>query len=613
MIVRLLNPDNYRLTFYALPILATGIAIAALGIYVLLRERGSRVGITFWLFTLCISLWLLATGAASASINESLSAWLIRAIQFGVVCIPTAAVTLAVSVVQRQSQYRILVRAFLALSLLFCVGIALTDLFYKGMYLYPWGYYPRYGILGAIFLFFFGFAAVLNLYIFWQEYRQSTMERHRKRLKGLLWAFSVGYLGAVDFIDTFGKPLYPFGYIPVFCFIGIASWVIVRYRLVDLTPELATGQILETMHGAVIVVDLEGRIRVVNHTAENMLGKRKTALLGNRLSSVLALPGAYSDPERIREGRIRNLELVMTRREDREIVVSLSASFVEEKKNDPLGIVYVLQDITERKRDEEKLRKYSEELMEINEELKNFTYIVSHDLRAPLVSIRGFSLELAGSLKDLNGLLQKHLSGLDPVERKQIDAIIQVDVPEAVNFIGSSVSRMDRLIKAILELSHLGRREFKPEPLDMHATVSAILDSLNHQITERRVEVAIGSLPSVTADRLAMEQVLGNLIDNALKYLDPARPGRLEIAAEPREDDIVIHIRDNGRGIAQEDIPKVFEIFKRAGTQDVPGDGMGLAYVKTLVKRHGGRIWCESELGKGSTFGFTIPKALRLS
>jgi signal transduction histidine kinase len=243
----------------------------------------------------------------------------------------------------------------------------------------------------------------------------------------------------------------------------------------------------------------------------------------------------------------------------------------------------------------------------------SFAYIISHDLRAPLVSIKGFSAELSALMKDLNTPLQKHLPGLDPADREEIESLMREDVPAAVNFISSSVTRMDRLIDSILNFSRLGRRVLKPEPLDMHGAVSAILDSLTHQITERRVEVEIDALPSVTADRLAMEQVLGNLIDNALKYLDPARPGRLKIAAEPREGDMVIHVRDNGRGIAQEDLPKVFEIFKRVGKQDVPGEGMGLAYVKALVKRHGGHIWCESELGKGTTFSFTIPEMARQS
>jgi signal transduction histidine kinase len=92
-----------------------------------------------------------------------------------------------------------------------------------------------------------------------------------------------------------------------------------------------------------------------------------------------------------------------------------------------------------------------------------------------------------------------------------------------------------------------------------------------------------------------------------LKYLDPARAGKIAILAEQNGEEVVFHVSDNGRGIAQEDMHKVFEIFRRAGKQDVPGEGMGLAYVKTLVRRQGGRIWCESEPGKGTTFNFTIP------
>ena len=102
---------------------------------------------------------------------------------------------------------------------------------------------------------------------------------------------------------------------------------------------------------------------------------------------------------------------------------------------------------------------------------------------------------------------------------------------------------------------------------------------------------------------------MGNLLDNAVKYLAPDRPGRIEIEAETTAMTATFHIRDNGRGIAADDLDKVFEIFRRAGRQDIPGEGMGLAYVKTLVRRQGGSIRCISQLGEGTTFSFTIPRA----
>jgi signal transduction histidine kinase len=117
----------------------------------------------------------------------------------------------------------------------------------------------------------------------------------------------------------------------------------------------------------------------------------------------------------------------------------------------------------------------------------------------------------------------------------------------------------------------------------------------------------VGSLPEVVADRASMEQILGNLLENAVKYLDSGRPGEIEVTAERDHGETTFRIRDNGRGIAEEDMDKVFAPFRRAGRQDVPGEGMGLPYVQTLVRRHGGRIWCESELGVGTTFTFTLP------
>jgi signal transduction histidine kinase len=169
---------------------------------------------------------------------------------------------------------------------------------------------------------------------------------------------------------------------------------------------------------------------------------------------------------------------------------------------------------------------------------------------------------------------------------------------------------MDDFINAVLKLSRLGRRELKLEPIDMNALVQATLQSLGHQIEERQVMVTVGALPTVVADRTSMEQIMGNLLTNAVLYLDPDRRREIEITAERDHDETIFHIRDNGRGIAEEDMDKVFAPFRRAGKQDVPGEGMGLPYVQALVRRHGGRIWCESEPGVGTTFTFTISNYL---
>jgi len=274
----------------------------------------------------------------------------------------------------------------------------------------------------------------------------------------------------------------------------------------------------------------------------------------------------------------------------------------------------VQQELAERKRAEEQLQRYAAELEQANEEVRQFAYIVSHDLRAPLVNLKGFAAELRAALAVIGSATITALPHMDEKLQETVTTALQEDVPEALGFIDSSATRMDRFINAVLKLSRLGRRELHPELIDMDALVQANLQTLAYQVEQHRVNVTVGPLPEVVADRTSMEQVLGNLLTNAVIYLDAGRPGEIEVGAGERNQVIkkepgftTFWVRDNGRGIAEEDMDKVFAPFRRAGKQDVPGEGMGLAYVQTLVRRHGGRIWCESELGVGTTFTFTIP------
>jgi signal transduction histidine kinase len=246
-------------------------------------------------------------------------------------------------------------------------------------------------------------------------------------------------------------------------------------------------------------------------------------------------------------------------------------------------------------------------LTRANEEIQRFAYIVSHDLRAPLVNIMGFTSELEVGTQ----ALQTYLADEKPETRPAALQVANQALPEAVSFIRSSTTKMDGLINAILKLSREGKRELVAEDVDLRRVFEAVLGSMKHQIDETGTTVTLSPrLPIVRSDRLSLEQIFGNLVDNALKYLQPGRPGRLKIEAEDNGSNIAIKVSDNGRGIADQDRERVFELFRRAGRQDKPGEGIGLAHVRALVRRLGGDITVRSRIGEGSEFRIVLPRSL---
>jgi signal transduction histidine kinase len=181
------------------------------------------------------------------------------------------------------------------------------------------------------------------------------------------------------------------------------------------------------------------------------------------------------------------------------------------------------------------------------------------------------------------------------------------DLPEAIRFIKTSTAKMDRLIAAILKLSREGRRLITPEAIAMEPFLRTIADTLHHQSEARGAEIVIQTVPDVRTDRLMLEQIFSNLLENAVKYLAPERPGRITVSGVRTGESAVFEVCDNGRGIAARDHERVFELFRRAGEQSVPGEGIGLAHVRALVRRLGGAIECESLEGVGSTFRVRLP------
>jgi signal transduction histidine kinase len=256
------------------------------------------------------------------------------------------------------------------------------------------------------------------------------------------------------------------------------------------------------------------------------------------------------------------------------------------------------------------VRDRTAELTLANEEIQRFAYIVSHDLRAPLLNIIGFTSELETATATLNNFVHAQADAGGTAVPADVRAASEEDLPEAIRFIQTSTAKMDRLINAILRLSREGRRVLVPERLDMSALLRACADTVRHQAAEAEAEIVVGEVPAIVSDRIAVDQVFSNLIDNALKYLADGRPGRIEVQGRRQGGMAVVSVRDNGRGIAARDQDRIFELFRRAGVQNRPGEGIGLAHVKALVRRLGGTIECDSILGEGSVFTVRLPLVL---
>ena len=401
------------------------------------------------------------------------------------------------------------------------------------------------------------------------------------------------------------------------------------FRLVrPVSHQLASGEkefaeLVENLVEWVWDMDLDGNLVHSSRKAQAILGYTAEELVGVSLYKLLK----EDEIERIRETieyskkfhlDIKVLECVFMHNKGEEIDVELNMLILTDHHGDLLGFRGLGHDITERKTNEYEIRRYQEnlemmvdnrtqELGNVNEELRNFAYIVSHDLRSPLVSIIGFTGELEEDLALISNGSDECFPAQDTQYGKEIRNAFEERIPESLYFIKTAAEKMNRLINSILELSRIGRRELVFEDVNIQEIIDETLHSLAFQIENRKVKVSVGEMPRLNTDRLAMELIFGNLLGNALKYLSPDRGGEISVTAETQGSNTLFNIEDNGCGISAEDVAVIFELFKRVGNQDVVGEGMGLTYVRTVVRRLGGQIGCKSRSGGGARFEFTIP------
>jgi PAS domain S-box-containing protein len=353
----------------------------------------------------------------------------------------------------------------------------------------------------------------------------------------------------------------------------------------------------------VIASDATGRVTFLNPVAELLTGWLQEQARGMPLDQVFVIQNeetgeAVENPvgKALSEGRVGGLEnhTQLRSRDGRNIPIDDSAAPIVDARGNTIGVVLVFREITE-KREAERLEKearaelarHAELLERTNAELQQFAYAASHDLREPLRTISIYT-----------ELVQVE-SGTELNEKSA----------EYLRFIASGARRMGKLIDALLEYSRAGEITDKPvRLLQMDQIVKTALANLNGSIEESKATITHDRLPTIMGNEVHVGQVIQNLIGNALKYRGQEAP-RVHIAAWEQRDSWRFSIADNGQGIAPPYQTQIFKLFNRLHGQDYPGSGIGLATCKKIIERYGGRIWVESEVGKGSTFFFTIPHA----
>lgn len=274
---------------------------------------------------------------------------------------------------------------------------------------------------------------------------------------------------------------------------------------------------------------------------------------------------------------------------------------------DTTTYIAVVEDLTERNRVRAQREKAINELEDKNKELEGIIHIASHDLRTPLVNIKGFSREMQKWAERLYSILNEKYGLLN--QDTELAYLFGTELKENMSFIFAGVERIDSLLNALLRLARLGKAGMIYESLDMESIFEEICHSMAFVFQEHGIEIKVNRLPGCRGDRAQLGQVFVNLLSNAVKYCNPDVKRRITISGETQDEMAVYCIEDNGIGIHAEHLEKIFDIFYRVsggkGTKE--GDGIGLTIVRRIVDRHDGKVWAESEPGKGSRFYVALP------
>ncbi len=349
--------------------------------------------------------------------------------------------------------------------------------------------------------------------------------------------------------------------------------------------------VFESAPNAIILVEGTGKIVMVNKQAESLFAYQRKELLGKPMEILVPDRFKKHHPDLRREYHHKpatrpmgaGRDLFALRKDGAEFPIEIGLNYIA--RDSEQYVLASIIDISERKKTEQLFKDYTRKIEHKNQELEQFTYMASHDLREPLNSIIAL------------------LSLVTEDDSNQLSESVRYQF----NLIEKSAYRMLELITGLVDYALLGNNEERKE-VDLNMTMEHVLNDLNSAINKSKAEITIEELPSVKVYDIEMRLLFQNLISNAIKYRRPGVSPQIKISSQKNGAYYLFSVSDNGIGIAQEQQDKIFLLFQRLHQRkDIDGIGIGLAHCKKIVELHDGRLWIESEQGVGSTFYFSLP------
>jgi PAS domain S-box-containing protein len=588
---------NYNFNYNAVFTGVSSFAILTIGLIIFLQNTKSAINRFFLLSCLSIFVWLSGFSMVYLSKEGAVAlTWFKYYSHLGVV-----------SIVPNVYFFnRAVTRGLRNLSPWFIVGYFLSLLFYGlgfghnfivGTIRYPWGWYPHYSPLSYCFLSLFLSLMVLSVSELWRALGKSESKTENKKIKILLIATLIGYTGILDFLPALGIALYPFGYLTVFIWISLVGYVVLRYKLMMITPAIAAEQIISLIPDFLILADPGGKIIQVNRAVKETLGYGQNELTRREAKIVFAEKTAADSlvSDLLKRGAIRNFETAYQSKDGKKIPVIFSASIVRNASGDIQGFVFTALDITELKRSEEKFQEAQAQLIQ-SSKMASVGLLaggVAHEINNPLTGV-------------LNNV---QLIKMMTEAKKDFS---MNDFKELLGVIENSAIRCKKITQSLLDFSSASKEIF--QLLSFNGIIDKVVVLIEQEFKLQNIAIQKElepELPAVSGDSQLLQHAIFDIISNArwaIQQKSQKEGGTITIKTqyEPEGKNIRIFISDTGIGIPKENQDKIFEPFfttKAVGEST----GLGLAIVYNIIKAHYGNIKVESEINQGTTFTISLP------